>query len=120
AANFLLFTGFALLGRGRDRGALAVGIAALALSLTTVAMVHARDLLLGYYLWEASIAVFTLGAALAIARQWRGGRPRRASPPPPDRPNGLRGGSPLPSQSNELGSVDNRVEPVVAVDRPRQ
>ena len=89
-ANVLLFIAWILLLFKRNGKALGFGIAATVVGFTTVAYLFVQSgghqltqLLVGYYLWQASLIVFALGAL--IARRWD----RREKQPRPSPDEGI-------------------------------
>ncbi len=88
SANFLLLIGWILLLCKKNTAALRFGVAAVLAGLSTWAFSYEwKQLLLGYYLWQASMVVFALGA-LAIRYQVVG-------------------------TQKETGGVDRQAEPLV-------
>jgi hypothetical protein len=75
AANLLLLVGWILLMYKKTTAALGFGVAAALLGLTTWAVLDDQmQVLVGYYLWQASLIAFALGA-LAV-RLWQAVRAR--------------------------------------------
>jgi hypothetical protein len=84
SANVFFAAGLLCLRREWDRAALGLGLLATALGLTIWWIRRDDHLLVGYYLWQASLMVLVVAAALACVRS-----PRRAHSIAPALPQGI-------------------------------
>jgi hypothetical protein len=86
AANFLLLGGWVAFRRGRVRRAAVCGCAAVVAGFASFAMPHAEveRLLLGYYLWQASLLCFAAASAWCWWRNRAGPASARARIVEPD------------------------------------